>query len=197
MNMPPCPALPCPLLAPCPRPLAPGPRPLAPGPATPFPALPCPAPPQVAFGFGASLSIVGVDIKFNLDLKDMSSPKKAVIDYIRDRLLEPLTGAFQGQCELRYDKACASNVSSARPVCTGGQIYRVNMWTVEAACSIVAITLIIIPTSRAGCTLCPPAACTKDSYVRGVGTPLDTCPSGQEKQGALCYPNCPTDWQYG
>lgn len=64
--------------------------------------LPCPALPQVAFGFGASLSILGVNIKFNLDLKDVSSPKMAVIDYIKDRLLEPLTGAFQGQCELWY-----------------------------------------------------------------------------------------------
>ncbi|KXZ51418.1 hypothetical protein GPECTOR_12g380 [Gonium pectorale] len=41
------------------------------------------------------------------------------------------------------------------------------------------------------------AACTKDSFGRGAGYVVDSCPSGQEKQGALCYPKCPTDWQYG
>ncbi len=43
----------------------------------------------------------------------------------------------------------------------------------------------------------PPAACTKDTYGRGAGTIPDSCPSGQEKQGLLCYPKCPTDWTYG
>lgn len=47
------------------------------------------------------------------------------------------------------------------------------------------------------CSLRSAAACTKDSYGRGVGTVLDTCPDGYEKQGALCYPACPSDWQYG
>ncbi|GLC59443.1 hypothetical protein PLESTB_001487800 [Pleodorina starrii] len=41
------------------------------------------------------------------------------------------------------------------------------------------------------------AACTKGTYGRGVGLVIDTCPSGYEKQGALCYPLCPTDWEYG
>ena len=30
----------------------------------------------------------------------------------------------------------------------------------------------------------------KDSYGRGVGKPLSTCDSNQEKDGALCYPKC-------
>ncbi len=30
----------------------------------------------------------------------------------------------------------------------------------------------------------------KDSYGRGVGTPLHACGTGQEKDGALCYPVC-------
>jgi len=36
--------------------------------------------------------------------------------------------------------------------------------------------------------------CWKDSYGRGVGTPVDTCPSGLEKVGALCYRPCPSDY---
>ncbi|KAG2482232.1 hypothetical protein HYH03_018816 [Edaphochlamys debaryana] len=40
------------------------------------------------------------------------------------------------------------------------------------------------------------AACTKDSFDRG-SQPISECPDGYEKQGALCYPNCPTDWEYG
>ncbi|KAG2486902.1 hypothetical protein HYH03_014402 [Edaphochlamys debaryana] len=40
------------------------------------------------------------------------------------------------------------------------------------------------------------AACTKDTYARG-SQPVNTCPSGYEQQGAICYPSCPSDWQYG
>ena len=32
-------------------------------------------------------------------------------------------------------------------------------------------------------------ACWKNSYGRGVGTPVDTC-HNSEKDGALCYPRC-------
>jgi len=32
--------------------------------------------------------------------------------------------------------------------------------------------------------------CWKDSYGRGVGRPLNSCPDGQEKQGSLCYKSC-------
>lgn len=32
--------------------------------------------------------------------------------------------------------------------------------------------------------------CWKDSYGRGVGKPIHSCPSDQEKNGALCYPLC-------
>ena len=32
--------------------------------------------------------------------------------------------------------------------------------------------------------------CYRQSFGRGVGVPLSTCTPGQEKDGALCYPNC-------
>ncbi len=32
--------------------------------------------------------------------------------------------------------------------------------------------------------------CYKQSYGRGVGVPLSTCPAGQEKNGLICYPDC-------
>ena len=32
--------------------------------------------------------------------------------------------------------------------------------------------------------------CWLSSYGRGVGKPLSDCPSGQDKNGALCYPSC-------
>jgi hypothetical protein len=32
--------------------------------------------------------------------------------------------------------------------------------------------------------------CYRQSYGRGVGAPLSTCGAGQQKNGALCYPNC-------
>ncbi|QQS40408.1 MAG: hypothetical protein IPM63_13700 [Acidobacteriota bacterium] len=34
--------------------------------------------------------------------------------------------------------------------------------------------------------------CYKNTFGRGVGTPLTNCPAGTEKNGALCYPNCRT-----
>ncbi len=37
----------------------------------------------------------------------------------------------------------------------------------------------------------PKKGCIKKSYGRGVGEPISSCRSGQEKNGALCYPNCP------
>src|ERR1700727_302404 len=45
--------------------------------------------------------------------------------------------------------------------------------------------------------------CYKQSYGRGVGVPLSTCPSNQQQNGALCYPECkagyggagPVGWQ--
>lgn len=32
--------------------------------------------------------------------------------------------------------------------------------------------------------------CYRDSFGRGVGKPLSTCPAGLDKDGALCYPQC-------
>lgn len=32
--------------------------------------------------------------------------------------------------------------------------------------------------------------CYKETYGRGVGVPLSTCPAGQEKNGLICYPDC-------
>lgn len=37
-------------------------------------------------------------------------------------------------------------------------------------------------------------SCTKPSYGRGVGTIPTGCPVGQEKDAALCYPNCQTGY---
>lgn len=34
----------------------------------------------------------------------------------------------------------------------------------------------------------------KNSYGRGAGSPLDSCPVGSEKDGALCYPKCQTGY---
>lgn len=33
-------------------------------------------------------------------------------------------------------------------------------------------------------------ACWKDSYDRGVGTPINSCPPGEEDNASLCYPLC-------
>lgn len=42
-----------------------------------------------------------------------------------------------------------------------------------------------------GCTCRRPVDIfAKDSYGRGVGTPLKTCDANEEKDGALCYPKC-------
>jgi len=51
-----------------------------------------------------------------------------------------------------------------------------------------------------GCCICSPncprgqtdigVSCAKKSYGRGVGKPLSTCPTGQDKDAALCYPQC-------
>jgi len=51
-----------------------------------------------------------------------------------------------------------------------------------------------------GCCICSPncppgqtdigVSCAKKSYGRGVGKPLSTCPSGQDKDALLCYPKC-------
>lgn len=38
--------------------------------------------------------------------------------------------------------------------------------------------------------------CYKESYGRGVGSPLSKCPRGFEKNGALCYPKCQSGY-YG
>ena len=35
-----------------------------------------------------------------------------------------------------------------------------------------------------------PDGCWQASYGRGAGVPLDSCPSGTEQNGALCYPLC-------
>lgn len=32
--------------------------------------------------------------------------------------------------------------------------------------------------------------CYKNTSYRGAGSPLSTCPAGQDKSGLLCYPNC-------
>ena len=58
-------------------------------------------------------------------------------------------------------------------------------------------------TFAAGCSTCPSGytndGCTcridanaivKTRYDRGVGKPLDACPSGTEQSGLLCYPTC-------
>lgn len=36
--------------------------------------------------------------------------------------------------------------------------------------------------------------CWKDSYGRGAGEPLSTCPSDKDKIGALCYSKCPSGY---
>lgn len=51
-----------------------------------------------------------------------------------------------------------------------------------------------------GCCVCSPnclngqkdigVSCAKKSYGRGVGKPLSRCPEGQDKDAALCYPQC-------
>jgi len=44
----------------------------------------------------------------------------------------------------------------------------------------------------------PSGTCWLDSYGRGVGRPIHTCPDGQDKDGALCYPQCnPGDYGVG
>ena len=63
-----------------------------------------------------------------------------------------------------------------------------------------------------GCCVCSPScpsgfndigvSCQKPFYDRGVGRPIDSCPAGSEKIGALCYPLCnkgfrgQLDWCY-
>ena len=36
--------------------------------------------------------------------------------------------------------------------------------------------------------------CWRDSYGRGVGTTINSCPSNRDKIGALCYSKCPSGW---
>ena len=48
------------------------------------------------------------------------------------------------------------------------------------------LILIIVVSIKAQTT----GGCWLGTYGRGVGTPLDTCPEGQDKNGALCYPQC-------
>ena len=40
-----------------------------------------------------------------------------------------------------------------------------------------------------------PDSKTRNSYGRGVGTPIDACPEGKEKDASLCYPNCKTGYK--
>jgi hypothetical protein len=37
--------------------------------------------------------------------------------------------------------------------------------------------------------------CWKDSYGRGVGTIPNSCPSGYEMLGVLCYEDCPPGYK--
>ena len=37
--------------------------------------------------------------------------------------------------------------------------------------------------------------CYKDTYDRGVGKLLSTCPNGTEMNGALCYNKCQSGYQ--
>jgi len=58
----------------------------------------------------------------------------------------------------------------------------------------------------AGCCICSPncprgqtdigVSCAKKSYGRGVGKPLSTCPTGQDKDALLCYRQCKSGY-YG
>ncbi len=50
---------------------------------------------QVAFGFGASLRILGIDISFNIYLDSGGTPWNAVVNFLKDKILEPLTGKTQ------------------------------------------------------------------------------------------------------
>lgn len=37
--------------------------------------------------------------------------------------------------------------------------------------------------------------CYKNTFGRGVGTPLTNCPAGTERNGLLCYPNCDSGYK--
>jgi len=60
-----------------------------------------------------------------------------------------------------------------------------------------AVLMLLVPATLA-------SNCWKDAYGRGVGKVITACRDGQEKNGALCYPNCragfygvgPVCWQY-
>jgi len=61
---------------------------------------------------------------------------------------------------------------------------------------LLAICLLQIQTAQAQkCFLQSESNCWEESYGRGVGTPIDSCPSGNERNGELCYPNCPSGYK--
>lgn len=66
-------------------------------------------------------------------------------------------------------------------------------------------TVIVLSTAMLATTLnAQNKPCWQDAYGRGVGRAIHACRPGQEKNGALCYPNCrdgfygvgPVCWQY-
>lgn len=101
-----------------------------------------------------------------------SKPGEFFTNLLKEEVLKPLTGNcihVAGYCYLLYTSCmvCIQQITAHVPM--------VCSWLKNC------------PTA---------AACTKNTIPRG-SSPIDSCPAGQEKQGALCYPLCPTDWQYG
>ncbi len=122
------------------------------------------------------------------------------MDALKDKILEPLTGT--GYCGYSasskrtvYWDVGRGGVGEAKWRMVGcGQWHgkgTVRVWAAGRTRGLVKCHYLLLSSPRSA------AACTKDSYGRGVGTVLDTCPDGYEKQGALCYPACPSGWQYG
>jgi hypothetical protein len=106
-------------------------------------------------------------------------------------------------------KNCPDNTTDAGLFCTKNTTNR-GVGTIPDQCSPDQEKqgLLCYPKAKDGynCTLstcfkqCPDGmaeagiSCTKKSYGRGAGTTPNQCPSGQEKNGALCYDTCKADY---
>ncbi len=61
-----------------------------------------------------------------------------------------------------------------------------------------ALLLLLLALSQQALLSNQSTFCWKDTYGRGVGTPLSTCPTTKDKIGLLCYTKCPAGYsRYG
>lgn len=120
---------------------------------------------------------------------------------------EEIAGLCYTQCQSGYTSPALFPTVCAQP-CPSG--YRDDGLTCFRDAQIISADNSSCPwydvcglTFAKGCSTCPsgfsndgctcridPNMIVKQRYDRGVGKPLDACPSGTEQSGLLCYPTC-------